>query len=83
MTPQKKTVGWGKGVKNGFKLNHQLNIDCCMHKMLDTDLMVTTNRKPVIYMQKIKRKKSKYITKESQQTMREESKRRKEERTTE
>ena len=34
--------------------------------------MATTNQKPVIDMQKIKRKKSKYITKESQQTMREE-----------
>ena len=33
-------------------------------------------------MQRIKRKESKYITKESQQTVREESKRRKEQRST-
>ena len=54
-----------------------------MHKMLYVNLMVTTNQKPVIDMQKIKRKESKYITKEGQQIMRQESKRRKEqERTT-
>ena len=54
-----------------------------MQKMLFTNLMVTTNQKPVIDMQKIKRKESKYITKEGQQIMRQESKRRKEqERTT-
>ena len=34
--------------------------------------MVTTNQKPVIDMQKIKRKESKYITKESQLIVREE-----------
>jgi len=33
--------------------------------------MVTTNQKSVIDMEKIKRKESKYITKESQQTVRE------------
>ena len=40
--------------------------------MLYTHLMVTTNHKPVIYVQRIKRKESKYINKESQQ-MRKES----------
>jgi len=33
--------------------------------------MVTTSQKPVIDMQRIKRKVSKYITKENQQTMKE------------
>jgi len=36
--------------------DHQLNIDCYMQKMLYTNLMVTTYEKPVIDMQKIKRK---------------------------
>ena len=49
--------------------DHELNIDCYMHKMLFINLMVTTNQKPVINIQKIKRKESKYITKESQQNM--------------
>ena len=31
--------------------NHKLNIDCYMRKMLYTNLMVTTNKKPVIGMQ--------------------------------
>jgi len=44
--------------------------------------METTNQKPVIDMQKIKRKESTYITKESQQTLREETKRRKEQKRT-
>ena len=51
--------------------DHQPNIDGHIHKMLHTNLMVTTNQKPVIDMQIIKRKKSKYVTKESQQTMKE------------
>ena len=46
--------------------DHQLNTDCYMQKISLTDLMVTTNQKPVADMQKIKSKKSKYITKESQ-----------------
>ena len=46
--------------------------------MLYTNLTVTTNPEPVIDMQKIKRKKSKYITKRNQQTLREKSERRKE-----
>ena len=40
----------------------------------DINLMVTTNQKPALGMQKMMRKESKYITKESHQTMREESK---------
>ena len=59
-----------------------IKMECYMHKMLYINVMVTTNQKPVIDMEKIKRKESKYITKESQQTMREESRRRKEHRRT-
>ena len=55
--------------------DHQLKIDCYMHKKLYINLMIHTNQKPVIDMQRIKRKESNYITKESQQTMKE-SKRR-------
>ena len=44
--------------------------------------METTNQKLVIDTQRIKRKEPKYIAKESQLIMREENKRRKEERTT-
>ena len=62
--------------------DHQLNIDCYMQKMLYTNLKVTTNQKPVIDMQKIKRKESKYTTKECQQTTREEGKRRRTTKTT-
>ena len=54
--------GLGKGIKNGFECDHQLNIDCYW-QMLRTNLMVTTNQEPVIDMQRIKRKESKYITK--------------------
>jgi len=43
--------------------------------------MVTTNQKPGIYTQKIKRKKSKPNTKESHQITKEETKRRNEQRT--
>ena len=45
--------------------------------MLYANLVVTTNQKPVIDMQRIKRKESKYVTRETQQTMKE-GKRRKE-----
>ena len=62
--------------------DHKLNIDSYMHKMLYTYLMVPTNKNPVIDMQKTKRKEPKYFTKESQPTMREESKRIKEQRYT-
>jgi len=40
-----------------------------MQKMLYTNLIVITNQKPVIDMQRIKRKESKYITKERQQSI--------------
>ena len=53
-----------------------------MGKMLYTNLMVTTNQKPLIDVQKIKRKEFNDITKESQKTMREKSKSRKEQRGT-
>ena len=36
-----------------------------MQKILYTNLMITTNQKSVIGMQRIKRKESKYITKEA------------------
>ena len=42
-----------------------------MQKRLDTNLMVTTNQKPLINMQRIKRKESKYIIEENQQNMKE------------
>ena len=56
----------------GSNLNgHQFNIDCYVQKRLYTNLMTTTNQKPLINMQRIKRKKSKYIAKENQQNMKE------------
>lgn len=42
-----------------------------MEKMLYTNLMVTTNQKTNIDMQRIRRKKFKYIGKEDHQTMKE------------
>lgn len=35
--------------------NHQLSIDCYMHKMLHVNLMVTTSQKPLIVTQKIEK----------------------------
>ena len=32
--------------------DHKLNTDCCMKKTLYMNLMVTTNQKPVLGMQK-------------------------------
>ena len=46
-----------------------------MQKMAYINLMVTKNQKPVIDMQRTKKKELKYITKESQQTMKESKKR--------
>ena len=62
--------------------DHQFNIHSYMHKMLYTNLMISTNQKLLIDMQKIKSKESKYITKESQQIMREESNGRREQKRT-
>lgn len=60
--------GWRRKQGRDSNLSgHQLNIECYMSRTFYTNLMVTTNQKPVTDMQKIKRKKSKYITKESQQ----------------
>ena len=76
-----KTWGWGREWKfNAFTMgsnlsNHQLNIDSYMQRMLYINLMVTTNQKSVTYMGKNKEKKP--ITKESHQTTRQESKRKK------
>ena len=44
-----------------------------MHRILYINPVLTTNQKPATDMQKNKRKESKYITKESQQTTGEES----------
>ena len=53
----------------GSNLNDlQLNIDCYMQKTLYSNLMITTNQKPLINIQRIKRKKSKHITKENQKS---------------
>ena len=52
----------------GSNLNdHQFNVDCYM-QMLHTNLMVTTNQKSLINMQRIKRKKPKYNRKSSETT---------------
>ena len=50
--------------------DHQLNIDCYA-KILYANLMITTYQNLPINMQRIKRKKSKYITKENQHTTKE------------
>ena len=59
--------------------DHQLNIDCYIHRLLYMNLMVITNQKPIINTQKIKRKETKHNIKESHQTTREENKRRRKE----
>ena len=54
----------------GSNLNdHKFNINCYMQKRLYTNLMVTTNHKPLIDTQRIKTKKSKYIIIENHQIM--------------
>ena len=55
--------------------DHQLNIDCYMQKMFYTSLMVTTNQKTVIDVQKVGER---HLSRSLKKTMREESKRRKE-----
>lgn len=56
---------WGREEKKSSKLNnHQLHTDCYMQKRLYINLIVTIFQNPPINMQRIKRKKSKYITKE-------------------
>lgn len=45
------------------------SIDCYMQKRLHTNLTVTISQKPLIDMRRIKRKKSKCITKENKQSM--------------
>ena len=63
--------------------DYQFNIDCYMHKMLYTNLMVTTNQKSIVDTQEIKTKNpSKHITKQSHHNTREESKGKKEQRRT-
>jgi len=47
----------GEELKMGLNFsNNQLNIDCYMQKMLYTNLMVTTNQKPITDMQRKKEK---------------------------
>ena len=53
----------------GSNLNNQVNRDGYMQKRLYTNLMVTIYKNPLINMQRIKRNKFKYITKENQQNM--------------
>ena len=62
--------------------DHQLNIDCYMQKMSYTNLMATTHQKPVIDMQEIRRKKSKYITKKNPTNHERREQEKKEQRTT-
>ena len=56
--------------------DHQLNIDCYIHRMLYMNSMATKNQKPAVDTQKIKRKESTHNTKASHQMTREERKRR-------
>ena len=51
--------------------DHKLNIDYYMQKRLYTNLMATIYQKPLIKMWRIKRKNSKYVTKENQQNLKE------------
>ena len=51
-------------------------MDCYRYKLLYVRLMVTMKQKPILNMQKRKRKEYKHTTKESQQTTKEESKKR-------
>ena len=62
---------WGGEEKRmGSNLNdHQLNLDCYLQKSLYTSLMVSIYQQALINIQRIKRKKCKYVTKENQQTM--------------
>ena len=65
-------MGGGEEKRMGSNLNdHQLNTDCYIQKRSYTNRMVTINQTLLINMQRIKRKISKYITKENQQTMEE------------
>ena len=54
-------------VKNGSNLRDEPSISYRLlyEQVLDTNFRAATNQKPVIGMQTIKRKESKYITKES------------------
>ena len=65
---------WGRErSKEWVQIKGIINV---MQKILYTNLLVTTNQKPVIDMQRIKRKVSKCIntTKENKQTMTEQEK---------
>ena len=62
--------------------DHQLNIDCYMHRMLYRNLMVTINQKPCNKCRKNKEKGVQNNIKESHQIAREKSKRRRKEQKT-
>ena len=65
-----------RGVKNGFKLKQPTTyIDCYKQKMLYTNLLVTINQKPVIDMERIKRKEAKYIIKKASEPWKKQKKR--------
>lgn len=55
--------------------DRQLKIDCYIHRVLYMNINVTTNQKPVIYIQKIIKRNPNIILKESHQVRREDSKR--------
>lgn len=50
--------------------DHQLKIDCYIHRLLYMNLNTTINQKPTIDTQKLKRKKLKHNTKQIHQTTR-------------
>ena len=58
--------------------DHPIKIDCYVHRLLNMNLMVTTNQETMIDRHTQKRKGSKHNTKESHQITMEDKKRRKE-----
>ena len=61
---------------------YQLKTECYLHSMLYVNLIVITRKKLKVNTQKKVRKESKHNTKENHQNLREERKRRKEQRGT-
>ena len=64
----------GRGINNEFKLKQPSILYRLFYAGGINKSMVNTNQKPVIDTHRIKKKESKYITKESQQTVTEKSK---------
>ena len=50
--------------------DYQPKINAYIHRLLYMNFMVTTNQKPIVDTQKLKRKKSKYHTRDSLQVTR-------------